>query len=197
MFAAAAAVTAGATGCATMSSLQGWTSLIDGARGMENFAISGAVANWRGEDGAIVADRIVSGKGASVLVSHKEYRDLEIHAEFWSAEDTNSGIYLRAPDPKMVNTASGAFEVQIWDRNPARQYATGSLVNVAPANGEYIAAGRWNTYEIRAKGSEITVRLNGVLTSSTTQARTHTGRIGLQFNAGGAIRFRALRVREV
>lgn len=197
LFAAAIAVTAGATGCASISSQQGWISLIDGERGMENFAISGSVANWRGEGGAIVADRIVSGKGASVLVSHREFRDVEIHAEFWSAEDTNSGIYLRAPDPKMVNTASGAFEVQIWDRNPARHYATGSLVNVAPANGQYVAAGRWNTYVIRAQGNEITVRLNGVLTSSTTQAKTHTGRIGLQFNAGGEIRFRSLRVREL
>jgi hypothetical protein len=184
------------SGCAWLAPQPAWTTLIDGANGLANFANSGAVANWRGEDGAIVADRIVSGKGASVLITHRDYRDVEIYAEFWAAEDTNSGIYLRAPDPAMVNTASGAFEVQIWDRNPAQQFATGSLVNLVPANGKYIAAGRWNTYEIRAQGSEIIVRLNGVVTASTTQAKTHAGRIGLQFN-GGPIRFRALRVREL
>ncbi len=185
------------SGCASMARREGWVTLIDGASGLASFTVSGAVANWRGEDGAIVADRIVSGKGASVLITQQDYRDVEILAEFWSAEDTNSGIYLRAPDPAMVNTASGAFEVQIWDRNPAQQFATGSLVNVAPANGRYIAAGRWNTYEIRTQGSEITVRLNGVETARTTQAKTHAGRIGLQFNAGGPIRFRKLMVREV
>lgn len=184
-------------GCGIMTTSEGWTTLIDGDSGMENFTISGATANWRREGGAIVADKIVSGKGASVLITRKDYRDVEIYAEFWSAEDTNSGIYLRAPDIKMVNTASGAYEVQIWDRNPAQHYATGSLVNFASANGKYTAAGRWNTYEVYAKGSEITVKLNGVVTSSSTYAKTHTGRIGLQFNAGGAIKFRKLAVREL
>jgi hypothetical protein len=184
-------------GCGSMTTAQGWTTLIDGATGMDNFTISGATANWRGEDGAIQADKIVSGTGSSVLITKKDYRDVEIYAEFWSADNTNSGIYLRAPDVKMVNTASGAFEVQIWDKNPAQNYATGSLVNVASVNGTYKAAGRWNTYEVYAKGSEITVKLNGVVTSSTSYAKTHTGRIGLQFNAGGAIKFRKLVVREL
>ena len=184
-------------GCGSMTPAEGWTTLIDGANGMDNFTISGATANWRGEGGAIVADKIVSGTGASVLITKKDYRDLEIYAEFWSEDSTNSGIYLRAPDVKMVNTASGALEVQIWDKNPAQNYATGSLVNVASVNGKYNAAGRWNTYEVYAKGSEVTVKLNGVVTSSTSYAKTQTGRIGLQFNAGGAIKFRKLLVREL
>ena len=191
------AITFGFTGCGSMTTAEGWTTLIDGANGMDNFTISGATANWRGEGGAIMADKIISGTGASVLITKKDYRDLEIYAEFWSEDTTNSGIYLRAPDIKMVNTASGAFEVQIWDKNPAQHYATGSLVNVASVNGKYVAAGRWNTYEVYAKGNEITVKLNGVVTSSPSYAKTHTGRIGLQFNAGGAIKFRKLAVRDL
>ena len=199
-FAAALVLLAAAftlAGCGSMSPAQGWTTLIDGANGMDNFTISGATANWRGEGGAIVADKITDGKGASVLITKKDYRDIEIYAEFWSEDSTNSGIYLRAPDPKMVNTASGAFEVQIWDKNPAQHYATGSLVNVASVNGKYVAAGRWNTYEVYAKGNEITVKLNGVVTTSTSYAKTQAGRIGLQFNAGGAVKFRKLLVREL
>jgi hypothetical protein len=185
------------TGCGSMTTAEGWTTLIDGTTGMDNFTISGATANWRGEDGAILADKIVSGTGASVLITKKDYRDVEIYAEFWSEEATNSGIYLRAPDIKMVNTASGALEVQIWDKNPAQNYATGSLVNVSSVNGTYKAAGRWNTFEVYAKGSEVTVKLNGVVTTSTPYAKTQTGRIGLQFNPGGAIKFRKLLVREL
>lgn len=183
-------------GCGSMTPAEGWTALIDGGKGMENFTVSGATANWRAEDGAIQADKLTAGKGASVLITKKDYRDIEIYAEFWAANDTNSGIYLRAPDPAMVNTASGAFEVQIWDQNPVKQYATGSLVNVASANATYTAGGRWNTYEVYAKGNEITVKLNGVVTSSTSYAKTHAGRIGLQFNAG-PIKFRKLLVREL
>lgn len=185
------------TGCGSMTTAEGWTTLIDGANGMDNFTNSGATANWRGEGGAIVADKIVSGTGASVLITKKDYKDVEIYAEFWSEDTTNSGIYLRAPDIKMVNTASGALEVQIWDKNPAQNYATGSLVNVSSVNGKYVAAGRWNTFEVYAKGSEVTVKLNGVVTTSTSYAKTQAGRIGLQFNAGGAIKFRKLAVREL
>lgn len=183
-------------GCSSTPSSPGWTALIDGASGMDNWTQSGSTANWRAEDGAIQADKVTAGKGASVLITKKNYRDLEVYAEFWASDDTNSGIYVRAPDPKMVNTASGAYEIQIWDKNPVAMYATGSLVNVAAANATYKAGGRWNTVEIYAKGTEITVKMNGVVTTSTPYAKTHEGRIGLQFNAG-PIKFRKLLVREL
>lgn len=183
-------------GCGSMTPAQGWTALIDGATGMDNFTQSGSTANWRAEDGAIQADKVTAGKGASVLITKKNYRDLEVYAEFWASDDTNSGIYVRAPDPANVNTASGAYEIQIWDKNPAKHYATGSLVNVASANATYKAGGRWNTCEIYVKGTEITVKMNGVVTTSTSYAKTHEGRIGLQFNAG-PIKFRKLLVREL
>lgn len=193
--AAMIAVVLTVAGCATTPG-HGWTALIDGTAGMDHWTVSGAAGNWRAEDGAIQADKLTSGKGASVLITKKNYRNLEIYAEFWAGEDTNSGIYVRAPDPTTVNTASGAYEVQIWDKNPATGYATGSLVNVASVNTPYKAGGRWNTYEIYANGTEITVKLNGVVTSSTSSAKTHEGRIGLQFN-GGPIKFRKLLVREL
>src|SRR5262245_28991266 len=127
------AVVAILSACSHYLSTQNWTRLIDGASGMENWEVSGVKANWRAEDGAILADK-GSGKGASILVSKKSYKDFELYVEFWAGDDTNSGIYLRAPDPKNVNTASGAFEVQIWDKNPNPAYSTGSLVNVAAVN---------------------------------------------------------------
>ena len=34
------------------------------------------------------------------------------------SDDTNSGIYIRAMNPAAVSTASGAYEAQIWDKNP-------------------------------------------------------------------------------
>jgi len=140
---------------------------------------------------------MIEGKGASVLVSKRSFKDMELRVEFWAADDTNSGVYIRAPKPETVNTASGAYEVQIWDRNPNAKYSTGSLVNVAEVAPIYKAGGRWNTFEIFAKGAQITVKLNGVITASIMNAKnTETGRIGLQFN-GGPIKFRKLQVREL
>ena len=150
-------------GCASYSPNSGWVTLIDGDKGLENFTRNGD-ANWRAESGLIIADKSTT-KGASVLVSKQSFRDVAIYVEFWAGNDTNSGVYLRAPDPNVVNTASGAFEVQIWDKNPNPAYSTGSLVNVAAVQPIHKAGGRWNTFEIYARGSEITVKMNGTVTA--------------------------------
>jgi hypothetical protein len=182
-------------GCAQYSPSQGWVTLIDGSSGMDNWNPTGSKANWRAADGAIQADTS-TGKGSSVLVSKKSFKDFELYAEFWASEDTNSGIYLRVTNPTDVSTSTGAYEVQIWDKNPNPAYSTGSLVNVAVVNPIYKAGGRWNTYEIYAKGSQITVKLNGVVTVSAQDSRFPEGRIGIQYN-GGPIKVRKLLVKEL
>jgi hypothetical protein len=187
-----------AFGCRSMSPGEGWVTLIDGNDGMDNWGVSGRAANWRAEGGAIQADKFASeGKVASVLVSKRSFKDFELRVEFWAGDDTNSGVYLRAPNPDQVNTASGAYEVQIWDKNPNPKYATGSLVNVAAVEPIYKAANKWNTFEIVAKGTQITVKMNGVVTASIQDAKnTQDGRLGLQFN-GGPIKFRKLMVKPL
>jgi hypothetical protein len=58
-------------GCANMPGRDsGWVTLIDGAKGLENWDRVGD-ANWRAEDGAIVAD---TGKGG-FLVTKQPYQD--------------------------------------------------------------------------------------------------------------------------
>lgn len=182
-------------GCAQYSPSQGWVTLIDGNSGMDNWNPTGSNANWRAAEGAIQADKS-TGKGSSVLVSKKSFKDFELYVEFWAGDDTNSGIYLRVMNPTDVSTSTGAYEVQIWDKNPNPAYSTGSLVNVAAVNPIYKAGGRWNTYEIYAKGPQITVKLNGVVTVSAQDSRYPEGRIGIQYN-GGPIKVRKLLVREL
>jgi hypothetical protein len=174
---------------------QGSVTLIDGTSGMENWNPTGSKANWRAEDGAILADKS-AGKGSSVLVSKKSFKDFEAYIEFWADHDTNSGIYIRIQNPTNVSTSTGAYEVQIWDKNPNPAYSTGSLVNVAVVQPIHKAGGRWNTYEIYARGPEITVKLNGVVTVSAQDARFPSGPVGIQWN-GGPIKVRKLVVKEL
>ena len=181
-------------GCAGRPGGPGWTTLIDGSAGMDNFMVTGG-ANWRAADGSIQADTSTT-KGASNLVTKQSYRDFDLYAEFWAADDTNSGIYLRAMKPEAISTASGAYEVQIWDRNPEPKYSTGSLVNVAAVQPIHKAGGRWNTYEVHAQGPVITVKFNGVQTATANDGRFPEGRIALQFN-GGVIKFRKLMVKAL
>jgi hypothetical protein len=188
-------------GCAQMSSLMdtGWVTLIDGEKGLENFNRIGD-ANWRAEGGAIVADR---GKGGH-LVSKKSYKDFQIRAEFWAATDTNSGIFIRATDPNKIGSVS-AYEVNIWDIRPDPKYGTGAIVDVAPVPVPilYKAGGKWNTYEITAKGSQLTVVLNGVETVNVQHSKFAEGPFSLQYGAGvkgatgGPIKWRKVQIREL
>ena len=77
--------------CSGIPGASGWNSLVDGAKGLENFDRLGD-ANWRAEGDAIVA---VQAKVSSFLVSKKSYKDFELRAEFWADHHTNSGIFLR------------------------------------------------------------------------------------------------------
>ena len=159
-------------GCAGgLSGDGGWTTLIDGDQGLANWNQVGD-ANWRAEGGAIVADK---GKGG-FLVSKDAYSDFEIRAEFWAESDTNSGVMIRCSDPTKPG-AVNCYEVNIWDIRPDPTYATGAIVNVArvPVPIVYKAGGRWNTYEIYARGAQMTVKLNGVVTVSVQNGEHPSG----------------------
>lgn len=186
-------------GCVTQPSGPGWVTLIDGDKGLENWNRIGD-ANWRTEGGAVVADK---GKGG-FLVSKDSYKDFEIYAEFWAATDTNSGIFLRASDPKNIG-ADNAYEVNVWDIRPDPTYATGAIVNVAavPVPIIYRAGGRWNTFEISAKGPELTVKFNGDVTVRTRNSKHASGPIALQYGfgvqgaTGGPIKWRKVQIKSL
>jgi hypothetical protein len=187
-----------AWGCAHMGGGD-WVTLIDGEKGLENFNQTGG-ANWHAAQGAIVADK---GKGG-LLVSKKSYKDFVIYAEFYAETDTNSGIFLRASDPAKIGSAT-AYEVNIWDIRPEPKYGTGAIVDTAsvPVPIKNKAGGHWNTYEIYAKGSQLTVTLNGEVTASAVDSKHAAGPLALQYGAGvknapgGVIKWRKVMVKEL
>ena len=190
----------GAFGCSYMpwsKSDADWIVLIDGSTGLENFNPIGD-ANWRAEGGAIVADM---GKGG-YLVSKNSYKDFQVRAEFWADTTTNSGVFIRCTDPNKV-TATNAYEVNIYDRRPEPDYGTGAIVNVAKVSPMPKAGGKWNTYEITAKGSQLTVVLNGVQTVSVQNSQFAQGRLALQYGLGpkdapgGPIKWRKVQIKSL
>ena len=186
-------------GCAIQPHGKGWVTLIDGDKGLENWNRIGD-ANWRTEGGAIVADKGKSG----FLVSKNAYKDFVIYAEFWAETDTNSGIFIRASDPNKVGS-DNAYEVNIWDIRPDPTYGTGAIVDFAAVPVPIVnkAGGKWNTYEIIAKGTELTVKLNGVVTVSTQNSKYASGPFALQFGpgvkgvTGGPIKWRKVQIRPL
>jgi len=167
---------------------------------------------WRVEERMIVC----TGKGGGWLGTKREYADFVLRLEYRLAPGGNSGVYLRAPETGHISRVG--MEIQILDDN-APQYArldfyqyTGSIYHVvAPTCRAGKAAGQWNNMEIRARGRQVVVVLNGkkivdadldrclqdpaVADEHTGLARKR-GHIGLQSHSE-RVEFRNLRIKEV
>ena len=168
----------------------GWTALFDG-KNLDHFSPIGD-ANWRLENGILVADKASK---ISYQVSKQDYTDFELRAEFWVSDDANSGVFIRCTDPKLVN-GKNAYEVNIFDTRPDPKYATGAIVDVASSSQVVKAGGKWNTFEITARGPRIVVVLNGVQTGETDKANALRGNIGLQW-AAGVVKFRKVEIKPL
>jgi Domain of Unknown Function (DUF1080) len=187
---AAAAV----AGCSQMRRDADWITLLDG-RTLENWNAVGT-ANWRIEDGAAVADQ-----GNGFLVSKQTFGDFELRAEFFVDENANSGIFIRGTDPNKIGGAT-AYEVNIFDKRPDPSYGTGAIVGVAKASPALKAGGKWNVYEITAKGDRMTVVLNGVRTAEARDGKRSAGVIALQHGADSVkntavVKFRKVQIRSL
>lgn len=192
--AALVAVAAALAGCSSWNPMAGGTvTLIDGARGLENFHAIG-VANWAAADGVVEATH--GGKEYGYLVSKQSFGDFTLHAEFWVSDDANSGVFLRCQDPAHV-TDENCYEANIFDQRPDPSYGTGAITKVAKAPVPMPkAGGHWNTYDITARGDHLVLVLNGVQTVDTHDRKFASGPIALQW-ARGTVKWRKVEVRPL
>ncbi len=175
------------------SQSDGWVTLLDGSK-MGDWNRVGD-ANWEMKDGALTADKLLSGKDLAYLVSKTPYKDFQIKAEFWTDAGANSGIFLRCDDPKVIDGKT-CYEVNIFDRRPDPSYGTGAIVDVAKVNPMPKAADKWNSFEITAKGTQLTVILNGEKTADVEDSKHASGPIALQYGAG-LVKFRKVQIRPL
>ncbi len=177
---------------ASAQSGEGWTQLFDG-KNLGDWNQVGET-NWRVEDGAIVADKLTS-KGAAHLVSKDKYKDFMIYVEFWASDDANSGIFLRCQDAATITDRS-CYEANIFDQRKDPTYGTGGIVNFSEVNPMPKAGGKWNTFEITAKGRQITVVLNGQKTADLNNGLFADGYLTLQ-HGSGVIKFRKVAIKPL
>ena len=179
------------------SSGGGWTTLFDG-KTLKGWNVVGD-ANWEVVDGVLQASKASAN---AYLVTPVSYGDFQIRAEFWADHTTNSGIFIRAQDPNKIGAAN-AYEVNIYDQRPEPKYGTGAIVDFAAVSPMPKAGGKWNTYLITAKGSSITVELNGQKTVALNDSKFASGPFTLQFGngpkdaPGGAIKWRKVQIRPL
>ena len=148
--------------------------------------VPAAASHWDVVDGSLSP----CGDPAGYLTSKESYKDFVLAVDFRTAEDTNSGVFVRAPE------GIGGYEVQIWKAQPAG-YNTGSIVGTAKTDGEVkFNADVWNHYEITADGDHLIVVLNGTRTLDVHDAKFPEGRIRLQYQKF-PIEFRNIRLKPI
>jgi hypothetical protein len=168
----------------------GWMSLFDGR--LMDWGPRGD-AKWQVVDDTIYT----SGDKPGFLMRSSSFRDFELHIEFRSATNTNSGVFFSSRG-EPTNPIRDCYELNIAPAdNP---FPTGSLVGrkkVSLAGDGFPAADQWHTFDVTARGGRWTVWLDGrkVLeyVDLNPLRRSH---IGLQSNQG-EVAFRNIRIREI
>jgi Domain of Unknown Function (DUF1080) len=188
MLAGAAALYAGAAS----GESDGWITLLDSSNKGDWSEVG--KANWEMKDGALVADKL-DGKDIAYLVSKNPYKDFEIRAEFWTDEEANSGIFIRCDQAGKIDSKI-CYEVNVFDKRPDPSYGTGAIVDVAKVDPMPKAAGKWNVYEITAKGPHLTVVLNGQKTADVDDSKHLGGYIALQYGSG-VVKFRKVQIKPL
>jgi hypothetical protein len=152
-------------------------------------SVPGTSGEWKVENGVIVC----TGSEPGWLSTNASFKDFKLHIEFLPQERTNSGIFLRSPKEGQPHITG--YELQIWDFQPAG-FLTGSLVGTAKtATPAKLIPGKWNTYEIEARGDRLSIRLNGKPTIDVRDRKSAEGVIGLQCQKDHPISFRNIRMR--
>ncbi len=180
----------------------------------------GTLSDWRmvGAGKWNTLDNLLETEGGPGILWYgkEQYGDFILRLD-WKANllTDDSGIYLRMPHLDSFDTAWQAkadtgWEVQIDERgfdsalNTERNKdkLTGAVYNVSPVMKNRVSRplGEWNSFEITAKGFELTVMLNGVLINkiSHNSGRMLQGYVGLQnHHLGSKVQFANIRIKKI
>ncbi|MGI8602648.1 MAG: 3-keto-disaccharide hydrolase [Verrucomicrobiales bacterium] len=188
----------------------GWTTLFNGKdlNGWTNASGSAPSADWVIEEGALVR----KGKGGDIWTKER-FGDFILEVEFRATG--NSGVFFRTDNPK--DCVQTGIEIQVEKPGGPDKHSVGALYDlVAPTKNA--ARDDWNKMVITARGSKITVELNGEKVNEMDLDRWTTpeqnpdgsknkfrtalkdfkreGHIGLQ-DHGHVVAYRNVRVRKV
>ena len=159
---------------------------------------------WEVKDGVLLGTSQKADKRHGILFSENEYSDFLLRAKFRVLLG-NSGFYFRAENRNSPIRAYG-FQAEI-DRtqNTGGLYETGGRAWVAKPDQKAIKErkyrpGEWSDLEIHAAGKDVSVRINGIL---STELKNDPGRtkgfFGLQLHGGQDmhVEYKNIQIREL
>ncbi len=143
---------------------------------------------------------LVTAGGMGMLwYAEAPFKDFTLRVEYkLSKPDNNSGIFVRFPkavtDP--WEAVREGYEIQICD-GADPEHRTGAVYSFKAAEKKPPTkpVGEWNTYEIKVKGQEYTISLNGEVINHYKGSRGATGFVGIQnHDKDSIVRFRNIRI---
>jgi cytochrome c len=146
---------------------QGWKLLFDGnsTKGWRGYRQEKMPAGWE-----VVTGTLMRTRGGGDIMTETQFGDFELSLEWKVEQSGNSGIMFRVDESEDVPWKTG-IEMQVLDnaghpdgRN-AITSAGSAYALVAPSTDASFGANRWNQARIVAKGTRITMELNGTTTA--------------------------------
>ncbi len=193
----------------------GWRSLFDG-KTFNGWTQLGEL-KWTIVDGAMVGDAVSqpaakplpppannpNGKpitwATGFLRSKETFDNFEMSVEFWSEEDSNSGLFIRCGTPTSTSSLGGGYEINISD--PHATSPTGSIVGVHSTLPYHVkAAGKWSRFDVLADGPHLVVKVNGETLTDVNDNKLSDGALGFQAGGptgSGVIKFRNIKIRPL
>ena len=168
---------------------------------------------WSVKDGAIVGSTGPKGiRSNTFLVSEKSYANYILKLKFRFNGKGNSGIQFRSKQvDKPEDYIISGYQADIGKGFHGSLYDEKRRGMLHAAKNDWaklfkrflhLDGKRWNSYEIRAIGSDITLSLNGLVTTRYTEKDAkidRSGLIALQLHGGGPmeISFKDIRIEEI
>ena len=140
---------------------EGWVDLLDAQHASAWKNVTDAKDIFELKDGMIhIFGRMVPPL-RYVGYAAEDFGDFELHLEFKVTRRANSGVFLRSTPNDPVYRG---FEIQVLEDygHAPDKNSCGSLYDIAtPMFNMSRPAGEWNSYDIRVKGKELLVSMNG------------------------------------
>lgn len=178
-----------------------WTDLFDGKTLKGWHTLPGGT--WTVEDGTIVGRSPASDERHGLLVSDRTYKDFVLDVTFKSIRG-NSGVYFRSDVVGGIEGVRG-FQAEVHPKDDiGGLYETNGRAWVVKPTADqvsrYYKPNAWNTLRITAKGRDITVTVNGIVSAELKNDPGNTvGNIALQLHGGQdmLVMFKNVRIREL
>ena len=142
---------------------------------------------WEVKNGVIVGTSPKSERRHGILLTKKRFKDFVVKAKFRVLHG-DSGFYFRVDRVKSGVSVHG-FQVEIDETDETGGlYETGGRGWVHQPTAEVAKKraykkGEWSALELTAKGGDITVKINGVVSTKLTNDKSRKqGHIGLQLH---------------